>query len=231
MKFIVIEDNPDLNELLVEELQSEGYDATGFLSVEAYEAAGQVGAVYLLDLNLPGETGLSFAARLRVKQPEAGIVVLSVRSGSEVRTESYDTGVDIYLQKPCDSREILSAIKSMVRRIARPVAVPRGLTIYPARLLLIGPEGEVALTAQEAALLHALATAPENLLPYAAVLAVLGAHNAPSLATVEVRITRLRKKIATVLAPERSIASVRNVGYRMVAPLAIGATDATAAAP
>lgn len=222
MKFIVIEDNPDLNELLVEDLQSEGYDATGFLSVETYEAAGMVGAVYLLDLNLPGESGMSFAARLRARSPEAGIIVLTVRSGTEVRTQGYDTGVDIYLQKPCDRREILAAIKSMMRRISAPVPPPRGLTIYPARLLLAGPSGEVSITSSEATLFEALATAPEYILPYEQVMAILGARNAPSLATLEVRITRLRKKIANVLEDERAIASVRNVGYRLLVPVAIG---------
>ena len=107
VKIIVIEDNADLNELLVEELVAEGFEATGHLSVEACTEAASQADLYLLDMNLPGESGLSFAARLRASRPEVGIVVLTVRTGSEIRTNSYDSGADIYLQKPCESAEII----------------------------------------------------------------------------------------------------------------------------
>lgn len=219
MKIVVIEDNADLNELLVEELEAGGYHATGYLSVESYEISNMQAEIYMLDINLPGETGLSFAARLRADRPNVGIVAITVRTGTDIRTQSYDSGVDIYLQKPCDSREIIAAIKSMVRRLGRPEVPARGLTLHPAELLVAGPDGKAQITPSEVAMLRVMATAPDRLLPYAEVQALLGARNTPTLATMEVRITRLRKKITAALRGERAIVSIRNVGYRLLVPM------------
>lgn len=225
VKIIVIEDNADLNDLLVEELVAEGFEATGHLSVEACTQAASHADLYLLDMNLPGESGLSFAARLRASRPEVGIVVLTVRTGSEIRTNSYDSGADIYLQKPCESAEIIAAIKSVARRLVRPVAQP-ALGLHPTRLMVSGPDGEAQVTVSEMALLCAMAAAADHQLSYAEVQALLGARNAPSLATLEVRITRLRKKIAAALQGEKTIISIRNVGYRVVVPVTVAASTA-----
>lgn len=225
VKIIVIEDNPDLNELLVEELVAEGFEATGHLSVEACTQSASHADLYLLDMNLPGESGLSFAARLRASRPEVGIVVLTVRTGSEIRTNSYDSGADIYLQKPCESAEIIAAIKSVARRLVRPVAMPT-LSLHPTRLMVTGPDGEAQITVSEMALLCAMAASADRQLSYAEVQALLGARSAPSLATLEVRITRLRKKIAAALQGEKTIVSIRNVGYRVLVPVTLATAEA-----
>ena len=221
---IVIEDHPDLNELLVEELADHGHRTLGFTSAEAYERSGQKGDLFLLDLNLPGEDGLSFAARLRANRPEAGIVVLSVRSGSEIRAESYETGIDLYLTKPCAPREIVAAVRAMARRLSPPVAAQasrmrQGLTLDRASLKLFGPEGETAISGDEAAFLSAIAGTPERRMDYGEILDIMGIGGDTSLATLEVRITRLRKKIAAVLPGEASIRSLRKRGYQLVLPL------------
>lgn len=225
VKIIVIEDNADLNELLVEELVAEGFEATGHLSVEACTEAASQADLYLLDMNLPGESGLSFAARLRASRPEVGILVLTVRTGSEIRTNSYDSGADIYLQKPCESAEIIAAIKSVARRLVLPATAP-ALSLHPTRLMVAGPDGEAQVTVSEMALLSAMAASTDRQLSYAEVQALLGARNAPSLATLEVRITRLRKKLAAALQGEKTIVSIRNVGYRVLVPVALAAGEA-----
>lgn len=222
MKIIVIEDNANPDNLLVEQLEASGYVATGFPSVEAYEREDLLGDIYLFDLNLPGEDSLSFAARLRATAPHVGVVVLSVCAGSAARAQSYDAGADIFLDKPCDSREIIAAIKSIARRILPTMPVQRSLTLFPERFLLKGPDGETQVTASEVALLQALATSPDRLLSYEEIMSLLGARKAPLLATLEVRITRLRKKIAATMVQERTIVSVRKVGYRLTMPLKVG---------
>ena len=134
---LIVEDHPLFSDALAMTLRAVAGIAA-VTTADCLEAAltrldqGAVPDVVVLDLNLPGESGMSFAARLRARSPEAGIIVLTVRSGTEVRTQGYDTGVDIYLQKPCDRREILAAIKSMMRRISAPVPPPRGMMVRPA---------------------------------------------------------------------------------------------------
>lgn len=221
---IVIEDHPDLNELLVEELADHGHRTLGFTSVEAYEASGERGDLFLLDLNLPAEDGLSFAARLRASRPEVGIMVLSVRSGSAIRAESYETGIDLYLTKPCAPREIVAAVRAMARRLAAPAPAPAprtrpGLALDRAALKLFGPEGETAISGDEAAFLSAIAASPERRMDYGEILSIMCIGGESSLATLEVRMTRLRKKIAAVLPGEASIRSLRKRGYQLVLPL------------
>ena len=146
LSLIVVEDNELLREEMVSFLSRPGWQAHGVDCGEELNHWLQQHTPHIavLDVNLPGESGLSYAARLRAGRPDIGIVVLTVRTGSEIRTRSYDSGADLYLQKPCESAEIIAALRSMSRRIARPAAKP-ALCLYPSRLQVTGPAGDVAV--------------------------------------------------------------------------------------
>ena len=72
---------------------------------------------YLAPLTLPGEDGLSLAARLRAVHPELGIIMLTGRDQPQDMTAGYLTGADQYLNKPLDPQTLLAAIEALARRL------------------------------------------------------------------------------------------------------------------
>ncbi len=223
----VIEDNTDLNGILVHAIRSSGFVCDGFASVEAFARSGQTPQIFLLDLNLPGEDGLSFARRLRSCRPAVGIVMLTARTEMEQRKHGYDSGADVYLTKPSSVDEILGALNALARRMtaqampAESVEMEQILVLSPRKLLLEGPAGSVSVNAGEAALLARCAADPEGRISLDAFndLTPDGAHL--SKVAIELKIVRLRKKLAAVGFDGRSISSVRNFGYQMLVPIRV----------
>lgn len=222
----VIEDNTDLNGILVNALRSAGYEVTGHASVEDFEASGQSPQIFLLDLNLPGEDGLSFARRLKRERPEAGIVMLTAREQMEQRKHGYDSGADIYLTKPGSVDEILGALGALARRInalGKPVdATQQVMVLSPRKLELAGPAGSVSVSASEAAVLAHCAANPEGRIGIEAFNDILPEGGGTlSKVAIELKIVRLRKKLAAIGFDGRSISSVRNFGYQLLVPIRI----------
>lgn len=227
-RIAVIEDNTDLNGILVNALRSAAFDATGHASVEAFEQTGERPHIFLLDLNLPGEDGLSFARRLRRDAGEdVGIVMLTARNEMDERRSGYDSGADIYLTKPSSVDEILGALQALSRRI-RTGGAPAGdgaavpvLTLSPRKLELTGPAGSVPVSAAEAAVLAYCAADPEGRISLAAFAGIVPEGAGLSKVAIELKIVRLRKKLAAAGFDGRSIGSVRNYGYQLLLPVVV----------
>lgn len=223
-RIAVIEDNTDLNGILVNALRSAGYETTGHASVEEFEESRQTPQIFLLDLNLPGEDGLSFARRLKRERPEAGIVMLTAREQMEQRKHGYDSGADIYLTKPGSIDEILGAIGALARRIQASGTASdpaqEVMVLSPRRLELSGPAGSVSVSASEAAVLAHCAADPEGRISIESFNDILPEGGDPlSKVAIELKIVRLRKKLAIVGFDGRSISSVRNFGYQVLVPI------------
>lgn len=220
----VIEDNADLNGILVNALQGAGYAATGHLSVEAFEARkGEAPQIFLLDLNLPGEDGLSFARRLRATHPDIGIIMLTARDEMDQRRHGYNCGADIYLTKPSSVDEILGAMTAITRRLPlgsrAPATTSEGLLLNRRKLELTGPAGAVSLGVDEAEFLHHCATGPEGRVSLDEIRAYLRDGETLSKVALELKVVRIRKKLAAAGIEGRSVASVRNFGYQLLVPI------------
>ncbi len=226
MNVIVIEDNQDLNDMLVEDLRAAGHEAAGFNSVESFEASGLSADILLLDVNLPGKTGLEFAQEMRAVDKRIGLVVLSARTGADNRITGYQAGVDVYLQKPVGSQEMLAAIDRVAERVrlqgGRHAAKPPQFSLAVDCLTFSGPLGSVVLSQREVNVLAALANAPGDHVSYDTCKALYSPGEDVRDATLEVAIGRLRKKIATASGVRKSIVAVRGEGYRLIIDLVIG---------
>lgn len=223
----IIEDNADLNGLLVNALRTAGFDASGHASVEAFEAAsGPAPLIFLLDLNLPGEDGLSFARRLRVSSPDSGIIMLTARDEMDQRRHGYDSGADIYLTKPSSVDEILGALNALTRRLplgaaSRDRAAPAALSLNRRRLELTGPSAIVSLGADESEFLSHCAAGPEGRVSLDQIRTFLRDGDALSKVAIELKVVRIRKKLAAAGIEGRCIVSLRNFGYQLLVPLQI----------
>ena len=229
-RLIVVDDDPDIRATLREyfELQDFAVDEAGDGDDLRKAVAENRYDIVLLDLRLPGEDGLSLCRFLR-QFPKTGIIMLTGEGEPVDRIVGLEMGADDYVAKPFQLRELLARVKSVMRRLGsseagngRAAAEGRRerirfgpFEIDPASRVLRNAAGEaLPLTAMEFDLLRAFAERPNHVLTRDQLLEL--AHNRdwePFDRSIDVRITRIRRKIEDDPARPRYIRTVRGVGY------------------
>jgi DNA-binding response OmpR family regulator len=217
LNIILIEDYDALREVTADVLGQEGHHVSALACAEDIGVcvSGLSVDIFILDFNLPGEDAISLAKRIREFYPNVGIVMVTVRESSSQMAEGYRNGVDIYLVKPLAPATLTAAIDSLARRLVGTPETPN-LTFSLSRLLLNGPMGSVSLQLVESQVLISFNLARERRLESWQLAEILGSVNEPASKTViEVRITRLRKKLSQCGAPKNAIKSLRTIGYQL----------------
>ena len=218
LNIVVVEDHDALREVTVEALRNLGHHAVGVDCAEALTDIEHVMKIDLMvvDLNLPGEDGISLTRRIRQGQPDIGIIMVTARGQVAEKMEGYESGADLYLTKPTSVEELSAAIRALSRRIKRsPQHIP-ALKLDLNKLSLSGESGEVSLTVPEATLLAAFVRAPGHRLETWQLIELLGkTETGYSKASLEVQIVRLRKKIVQAGAAEQPIKAIRQLGYQL----------------
>lgn len=225
----VVEDNDDLRASLVEVLRALGHTVVAYPSAEDLE--GSPGAVpldlMLLDLNLPGEDGLSLASRLKHTHPLMRIIMMTTRTGLADRVSGYDAGADLYMPKPISLDELLAAVRSISRQIdadLRDVAAQTEglLRLNTLQLRLHGAQGTVSLSRVEVTLLTALARAPGQRLAHWQLIEAMGQDVDNATQTnLAVRMSRLRSKLSQLGCTGDALRSLRASGYQLCIMLEI----------
>ena len=224
LRVMVIEDHDDLREATLTYLNEQGFDTVGVSCAEEVDdtALSRKPDLYVVDLNLPGEDGLSLAQRLRRAQPLAGIVITTARTHLSDRLSGYAMGADIYLPKPVDPQELLAALQALSKRMVRELQI-EGLVLDNKKLLLRGPTGECRISESESRLLMALASAKDQTLERWQVATQLNPENNHiSADNVQNRISQLRKKVQGCGIDGEVVKAVRGSGYRLCMPLEVG---------
>jgi two-component system phosphate regulon response regulator OmpR len=221
---LVVEDDPRLRDRLARFLAGEGFRVTA--AAGAADARARMRGIspdlLVLDVMMPGESGLDLTRSLREEQGhDLPVLMLTARGAPEDRIAGFEAGADDYLPKPFEPRELVLRIRALLRRApaavqsAAAASVP--VRIGPAsfdleRGELIGPNGPIRLTGGEAALLTALANRPGEILSREDIAATLGTDEAGERA-VDVQVTRLRRKIEADPREPRFLHTVRGRGY------------------
>jgi DNA-binding response OmpR family regulator len=220
----VVEDHHVLRDAMVSALETAGFNAYGAMSAEELDTLllDTPPDIYILDLNLPGEDGLSLAGRLRGCQPGCGIIMLTARNLKQDRIQGYKSGADVYLMKPTDLDELLAAVESLAERLDRgAIDLSWGngevaLTLFTERREIAGPGGREAISQREVLMLSALARSRFKQLESWELMELLGGdREAYQKSSLEVAIARLRRKLDRVIGAEGSIAAVRGRGYAL----------------
>ena len=219
---LVVDDDPQLRALLARYLGEQGFRVSTVTDGAAMDAllARERPDLVILDLMLPGEDGLSIARRLR-SRGHVPIIILSARGEDVDRIVGLEVGADDYLAKPFNPRELLARIRAVLRRpaeqaAAAPVALQRfGLfTLDVARHVLLRAGAEITLTAGEFALLRVLVENPNRVLTRDQLIEHLkGYERAAFDRSIDVRVTRLRRKIEDDPAAPRYLRTVWGEGY------------------
>lgn len=224
LKIIVIEDYDALREAICEALSEDGHEVVGVAMAEDVddEPFGFVSDLYIIDLNLPGEDGVSLAQRIRRSQPDVGIIIISARSSVDDRIGGYKSGANIYLTKPISLEELRAVVEGIVQRLESSSGSRiSSVTLNPVKMLLTGPSGTVRLTQPEVLLLAALSRAPQRDLEHWQVAAHLGNGEEITKENLEVKLGRLRKKLISCGAEAPAIRSLRGIGYRLTSPIVV----------
>jgi two-component system phosphate regulon response regulator OmpR len=224
-RILVVDDDPALRELLTSYLAANGFavEAVGDgFAMRAALAGGMPDAI-VLDLMLPGEDGLALTRMLRA-QSAVPILMLSARGEEVDRVVGLEVGADDYLAKPFGPRELLARLRALLRRgqpapVAKPEPVATrdqfgdfSLDIAGRRLLRGGVE--VHLTGAEFDLLVAFVARPNRVLSRDLLIDLLkGYDRDPFDRSIDIRVTRLRRKIESDPSNPVYIRTVRGEGY------------------
>jgi DNA-binding response OmpR family regulator len=222
---LVVDDDAGLRELLQRYLAEQGYrvDAVGDgVEMEAF-LAGQHTDLIILDLMLPGEDGLALARKLRTRGGQP-IIMLSARGEDVDRIVGLEVGADDYLAKPFNPRELLARVRAVLRRgcgkgEARDEGARKLYRFGPFSLdadarSLLREGAEVPLTAGEFNLLRIFVEHPHRVLNRDVLMDMLkGYERMPFDRSIDVRVTRLRRKIEDDPAAPAYIRTVWGEGY------------------
>jgi two-component system phosphate regulon response regulator OmpR len=177
----------------------------------------------VLDVMMPGENGAEFAARLRASDEplrSAPILMLTALAETPHRVAGLEAGVDDYLAKPFDPRELSLRIASILRRSQRPAATaPRAIfgdfAFDPATGELLRGEALIPLTTRERDMLRQLIEHKGDIVSRET-LARRGARVTATERSVDVEIGRLRRKIEADPRAPRLLLTIRGQGYRLI---------------
>lgn len=229
---VVVDDEADVREMVEEYLGSQGLAVSSAANGQEFRAilAEKPVDLALLDINMPGEDGLSLARYVR-ENYRCGIIMLTAAGSVVDRIVGLEIGADDYVPKPFDPRELLARIRSVLRRAAAKPAKPGeepeqlGATVpfgrctldLEARTLKTLEGEDVPITSMEFDLLKAFAERPNRVLTRDQLLDL--AHNRnwdPFDRSIDIRIARLRRKIEAYPAKPETIKTVRGSGYMYV---------------
>jgi DNA-binding response OmpR family regulator len=227
---VVVEDEATQRQLLVDYLDKQNFRvsaADGGMALRRL-VERELPALVLLDVGLPGgEDGFALARWLREKSGRIGIIMVTAASDTVDRVVGLETGADDYIGKPYEPRELLARIKSVLRRVTGASATSgprvrmgrRVLDLDKRVLVDPGDGSEEALTASEFDLLKLFAENPNRPLQRDWLLESTAHREMEAFdRAIDLRITRLRRKIEFDPAHPDSIRTVRGVGYMFVPP-------------
>jgi two-component system, OmpR family, alkaline phosphatase synthesis response regulator PhoP len=222
-RILVVDDEPDILELVQYNLSKAQYDVVGVESGE--EALVQVCTIppdlIVLDLMLPGVDGLEVCKALKRDARTAAIpiVMLTARGEEADIVAGLELGADDYLTKPFSPRVLLARIRAVLRRHhTEPVAedaviTHHGLVLHPGRHEVLVEGQPVPLTLTEFRVLHLLARHPGWVFTRNQIIAAAqGADVSVTERAVDVHIVSLRRKLGTI---GEAIETIRGVGYRL----------------
>ncbi|MFG1374474.1 response regulator [Xanthobacter oligotrophicus] len=240
-RIVVVDDEEALRETVAEYLAGQGFrvrSAASGRDLDMLLATDQADLI-LMDVHMPGEDGLTLARRIR-SSAQTPIIMLTAADDIVDRVAGLEVGADDYVVKPFDLRELKARIRAVLRRYSAPPptessatkppsangAAPSGADLTPCGVVFLDMEAHCLvkrdgtremLTAMEFDLLRVFLQNPNRVLTRDRLLDL--AHdrdNEPFDRSIDVRVTRLRKKIEAYPAKPQAIKTVRGVGYLFV---------------
>ena len=222
IEIIVIEDEPDILELLEYHLEKEGYTVTGFLSTENVEQflEEENPALMIVDRNLPGVEGSEFVSKIRDIGYDIPVMFLTARDKESDLEEGFHSGGDDYMTKPFSSKELLLRIAALLKRsgvTSKDKVKYRDLILDSKKRELFIENKRIELTNLEFKLLHTFVKNPHQPLDRDFLRDEVWGDDSANFhdKTINVAMNRLKKKIDPEAVKEY-FAPVWGVGYKLL---------------
>lgn len=224
-RILVVEDDRTMAEVLVAYLRRAGYQtdwtADGTEAQQLWQRRSP--DVVVLDLMLPGMSGLELLRRRRGSADQAGVIILSARGEEEDRLVGLETGADDYVVKPFSPREVVLRVEALLRRtelLAGAQLVNRKLQVGALTVDLGGRTARyadrvLALTTREFDLLAFLAAHPGQTFSKVELLRRVWGWEFGDTSTVTVHVRRLREKLEPDPSDPRVVLTVGRAGYQL----------------
>ncbi|MFN3213826.1 MAG: response regulator [Henriciella sp.] len=216
---LVVDDDDRIRELLKQYLTRQGHSVTTASEATAARKLFQTFSfdLAIFDIMMPGEDGLSLLKALRDEGNETPVLLLTARGQASDRIEGLRLGADDYLPKPFEPEELALRTAAILKRSHVPPPPSEiemsGLVFDPMKGLLTGPSGNIRLTDSEHQLLSILSKNPGEPVSREALAAQTSNGTERS---IDVQVTRLRKKIEPDPRNPIHIQTVRGIGYRLM---------------
>jgi two-component system, OmpR family, phosphate regulon response regulator PhoB len=220
-KLLLVDDEPAIREMINFALSRSGFEC-----IEAEDAAAAKRLIsserpdmLLLDVMMPGQSGLDLARELRSREAtkDIPIIMLTARGTDQDKIRGLDVGADDYMTKPFSPGELIARINALLRRSSLDQSELQlaGLRLNPDTHEVFSGDDRIELSPLEFKLLHFLMARPERVFSRAQLLdRVWGSENYIEDRTVDVHIRRLRAALESA-GHASLIQTVRGVGYRM----------------
>lgn len=218
---LVVDDDTRLRELLRKFLMDNGFRVS--VAADAKDARHHLTSLefdlIVLDRMMPGEDGLTLAHALKTSH-SMPILMLTAMAEVEHRIDGLEAGVDDYLPKPFEPRELLLRIKNILQRAPAEPAIPEAeiksvqlgdIRFDAERELLVGTDDTISLTSTEASLLRVLAEQAGRVMSRQSLSQLCDINGGER--TIDVQVTRLRRKIEPDPRTPRYLQTIRGQGY------------------
>jgi two-component system OmpR family response regulator len=229
---LIVDDDAEIRNLLTRYLEKNGLRATAVPDGRAMWQALERAApdLIVLDLMLPGDDGLTLCRTLRTKS-DLPVIMLTARGEETDRIVGLEMGADDYLPKPFSARELLARIKVILRRTRalppnlaptdEPALRFAGWTLDTARRVLVAPDGAaLSIHGVEFKLLRVFLEHPQRVLDRDQLLDLTQGREADPLdRSIDVQVSRLRRRLGEDPAHPKLIKTVRGEGYVFSAPV------------
>lgn len=222
---LVVEDEERMRAMLEDNLRYDGYQVVGVESGEVALAAmeQQPFSLVLLDVKLPGMSGLEFCRRLRNRRNRVPVIMLTACGQESDRVEGLDVGADDYVSKPFSVRELLARVRAQVRRDdwqheQIDVFSVGDLSIHLRHRLVMRKGRRVAVSTREFELLRYLIAHRNEVVSREQLLRdVWGYHETTITRTVDNYVAKLRTQLEVRPHEPRLIVTVHGCGYQLIA--------------
>lgn len=225
-KILIIEDEPNIRELILYNLKTNGYDG-----IDAEDGIMGITMVHrerpdliLLDVMLPRKNGYEICKELREEGNNTPIIMITAKTEEMDKVTGLECGADDYISKPFGIRELMARIKAVLRRYESTQSVPNGDTVISVDDLHINierhevkvGEQQIDLTLKEFELLEYLAENRGRVFSRDWLLNhIWGIDYAGETRTVDVHIRHLRQKLSVLTGEDHLIETVRGKGYKI----------------
>ncbi len=217
----VVEDDPDLLEILEYNLKKEGFEVFAFERGEhflKFMSEGKKPHLIVLDVMLPGMSGFELAQVIKGNEAyrDVPVVFLTAKTLEEDKLKGFELGADDYISKPFSVKEFIARIRAILRRYypQRLKALELGeLKLYPDRFEVFCGDQKVELTRAEFKILQTLLEKKGEVVKRSTLMDALAPFGRETVSrTVDVHITKIRKKLGGC---GKYIKTVRGVGYKV----------------